>query len=154
MNGSLLRIYLGLYNLPDNLHSPIPCYFPAYGRPDHEIHDYNRYEEYRRYSPRANESNMALWGELWAHYKPRVVGNASQFDGASMDQLREHFRARAIERDMLDVFPGYCMLAVIDEESFQSLQHAPFPQNQSPKLEYKKWPLLQVSFQKYLRSNR
>lgn len=85
---------------------------------------------------------------VWAHYKRRVVEDASKFDGASIDQLRGHFRARAIERDMLDVFPGYRMFPVID--GFQSLQHVPFPQNQSPKLEYQKWRLLKVSFKNYL----
>jgi hypothetical protein len=34
------------------------------------------------------------------NYQPRVIEDASQFDGASIDQLREHFRAEATKREM------------------------------------------------------
>jgi hypothetical protein len=83
---------------------------------------YEEYKSYLRYSPRANEFNRISFDEMWAKYKPRVVEDASQFDGASIDQVREHFKAWATERDMLDSFPSYRMLVVIDEERFQILQ--------------------------------
>ncbi|CAP93079.1 Pc16g04090 [Penicillium rubens Wisconsin 54-1255] len=79
--------------------------------------------------PAANEFNITPWDEIWPNYQPRVIEDASRFDGASIDQLRKHFRADAIERDMLDVFPSYRMFIVIDEESFQTLRNAPFPEN-------------------------
>ncbi|CAI7569473.1 unnamed protein product [Penicillium viridicatum] len=81
-----------------------------------------------RYNSRANEFNITPWDEIWPNYQPRVIEDTSQFDGASIDQLREHFRAEATERDVLDEFPGYRMFIVIDEESFQTLQNAPLPE--------------------------
>ncbi|KAJ5398830.1 hypothetical protein N7465_009319 [Penicillium sp. CMV-2018d] len=90
---------------------------------------YKDYETSLRARSRANKFNIAPWDEIWPNYQPRVIEDTSRFDGASIDQLREHFRADAIERDMLDVFPGYRMFIVIDEESFQTLQNAPFPEN-------------------------
>lgn len=72
---------------------------------------------------------------MWAKYKPRVVEDASQFDGASIDQVRAHFKAWVIERDMLDCFPSYRMFIVIDEESFQTLQNAPLPDDLPQRLE-------------------
>ncbi|KAJ5852599.1 uncharacterized protein N7529_011984 [Penicillium soppii] len=90
---------------------------------------YNYYESSRQYNSRANEFNITPWDEIWPNYQPRVIEDASQFDGASIDQLREHFRAEATERDVLDVFPGYRMFIVMDEESFQKLQNAPLPED-------------------------
>ncbi|KAJ5966824.1 Aldo/keto reductase [Penicillium viridicatum] len=89
---------------------------------------YNYYESSRQYNSRANEFNITPWDKIWPNYQPRVIEDASQFDGASIDQLREHFRAEATERDVLDEFPGYRMFIVIDEESFQTLQNAPPPE--------------------------
>jgi hypothetical protein len=90
---------------------------------------YNYYESSRQFNPRANEFNITPWDEIWPNYQPRVIEDASQFDGASIDQLREHFRAEATKRDVLDEFPGYRMFIVIDEESFQTLQNAPLPED-------------------------
>ncbi|OQD69179.1 hypothetical protein PENPOL_c002G05901 [Penicillium polonicum] len=89
---------------------------------------YNYYESSRQYNSRANEFNITPWDKIWPNYQPRVIEDASQFDGASIDQLREHFRAEATERDVLDEFPSYRMFIVIDEESFQTLQNAPLPE--------------------------
>ncbi|KAJ5397682.1 hypothetical protein N7509_005795 [Penicillium cosmopolitanum] len=90
---------------------------------------YNYYESSRQYNSRANEFNITPWDEIWPNYQPRVIEDASQFDGASIDQLRKHFRAEATERDVLNEFPGYRMFIVIDEESFQTLQNAPLPED-------------------------
>ncbi|KAJ5124769.1 uncharacterized protein N7515_008594 [Penicillium bovifimosum] len=90
---------------------------------------YNSYRNSLGEYFRANEFIITPWNEIWPNYQPRVIEDASRFDGASIDQLREHFRADAIERDVLDCFPGYRMFIVIDEESFQTLQNAPFPEN-------------------------
>ena len=90
---------------------------------------YKDYETSLRERSRSNEFNITPWDEIWPNYQPRVIEDTSRFDGASIDQLREHFRADAIERDVLDVFSGYRMFIVIDEESFQTLQNAPFPEN-------------------------
>ncbi|OQD71978.1 hypothetical protein PENPOL_c001G06312 [Penicillium polonicum] len=90
---------------------------------------YKDYETSLRERSRANEFNITPWDEIWPNYQPRVIEDTSRFDGASIDQLREHFRADAIKRDVLDVFPGYRMFMVIAEESFQTLQNAPFPEN-------------------------
>ncbi|KAF3012111.1 hypothetical protein E8E15_001925 [Penicillium rubens] len=68
---------------------------------------YKDYETSLRERSRANEFNITPWDEIWPNYQPRVIEDASRFDGASIDQLRKHFRADAIERDMLDVFPSY-----------------------------------------------
>ncbi|KAJ5333203.1 hypothetical protein MYU51_014821 [Penicillium brevicompactum] len=88
---------------------------------------YWEYESSLSWRPRAKEFIKTPWDEIWPNYQPRVIQDASQFDGASIDQLREHFRADAIKRDVLDMFPSYRMFIVIDEESFQTLQDAPFP---------------------------
>ncbi|KAJ5877962.1 hypothetical protein N7455_001427 [Penicillium solitum] len=90
---------------------------------------YNYYGSSRQYNSRANEFNITPWDEIWPNYQPRVIEDASQFDGASINQLHEHFKAEATERDMLDKFPGYRMFIVIDEESFQTLQNAPLPED-------------------------
>ncbi|OQE46117.1 hypothetical protein PENCOP_c001G02232 [Penicillium coprophilum] len=76
---------------------------------------YSCYESSRQYNPRANEFKITPWDEIWPNYQPRVIEDSSQFDGASIDQLREHFRAEAAELDVLDIFPGYRMFIVIDE---------------------------------------
>ncbi|CAG8905442.1 unnamed protein product [Penicillium egyptiacum] len=96
---------------------------------------YGQYESRLRYDPRADEFNRTPFDEIWAKYKPRVVEDASQFDGASIDQVRAHFKAWATERDMLDRFPSYRMFIVIDEESFQTLQNAPLPEDLPQRLE-------------------
>lgn len=70
-----------------------------------------------------------IWDEIWPNYQPRVIEDASQFDGALIGQLREHFRAEAIKLDVLDLFPGYRMFIVTDEESFRTLQNAPLPED-------------------------
>lgn len=90
---------------------------------------YWEYEESLRWRSNANEFIKTPWDEIWPNYQPRVIQDASQFDGASIDQLREHFRADAIKRDWLDMFPSYRMFIVIDEESCQRLQNAPFPED-------------------------
>lgn len=55
------------------------------------------------------------------------MDDATQFDGASIDQPRTQFEAWTEERDMADRFPSYRMFIVVDEESFESLQTAPIP---------------------------
>lgn len=79
-------------------------------------------------SPSANEVDIAIFDEMWAKYEPRVIEDAAQFNGASIEQVRSHFEAWANERDMADRFPSYRMFIVIDEESLQSLQDAPIPE--------------------------
>ncbi|OQE29169.1 hypothetical protein PENFLA_c004G04714 [Penicillium flavigenum] len=83
----------------------------------------------------ANEFNRTPFDEMWAKYKPRVVEDTSQFDGASIDQVRTHFKAWVTERDILDCFPSYRMFIVKDEESFQTLQNAPLPEDLPQRLE-------------------
>ncbi|KAJ5593730.1 hypothetical protein N7537_010634 [Penicillium hordei] len=83
---------------------------------------YNYYESSCQYNSRANEFKITPWDKIWPNYQPR-------FNGASIDQLRVHFRAEATERDVLDEFPGYRMFIVIDEESFHTLQTAPLPED-------------------------
>ncbi|KGO38176.1 hypothetical protein PEX1_073280 [Penicillium expansum] len=90
---------------------------------------YQQYESGLRYNPRAAEFNKTPFDEMWAKYKPRVVEDASQFDGASIDQVRTHFKAWATGRGMLDHFPSYRIFIVIDEESFRTLQNAPLPED-------------------------
>jgi hypothetical protein len=54
------------------------------------------YKDYRsclRYNRRADEFNRTPFDEIWAKYKPRVVEDASQFDGVSLEQVRAHFKA-------------------------------------------------------------
>jgi hypothetical protein len=69
---------------------------------------------------------------MWAKYEPRVIEDAAQFDGASIEQVRSHFEAWANDRDMADRFPSYRMFIVIDEESLQSLHDAPVPEDCPP----------------------
>jgi hypothetical protein len=54
---------------------------------------YEDYESYLRSNPRANEFKKAPFDEMWAQHEPRVIEDASQFDGASIDQVRDHFKA-------------------------------------------------------------
>jgi hypothetical protein len=96
---------------------------------------YKDYKSCLRYNPRADEFNRTPFDEIWAKYKPRVAEDASQFDGVSLEQVRAHFKAWVTKRDMLDRFPSYRMFIVIDEESFQTLQNAPLPEDLPRRLE-------------------
>ncbi|KAJ5196518.1 hypothetical protein N7449_006997 [Penicillium cf. viridicatum] len=90
---------------------------------------YEDYESYFRFSPDANEFKRAPFDEMWAHHKPRVIEDASQFDGTSIDHARDHFKAWATDQGKVDSFPSYRMSVMIYEESFQTLQNAPLPEN-------------------------
>ncbi|CEJ62485.1 hypothetical protein PMG11_10982 [Penicillium brasilianum] len=83
-------------------------------------------------SPSANKVDITIFDEMWAKYQPRVIEDAAQFDGASIEQVRSHFEAWANERHMADRFPSYRMFIVIDEESLQSLQDTPIPEECFP----------------------
>ncbi|KAJ6142760.1 hypothetical protein N7471_002213 [Penicillium samsonianum] len=96
---------------------------------------YDTYESCLRYEPNAAEFERTPFDEMWAKYKPRVIEDASQFDGASIDQVRAHFKAWATKRNKLDRFPSYRMFIVIDEESFRTLQNAPLPDDLPKTLE-------------------
>lgn len=78
--------------------------------------------------PRANEVDRAIFDEMWSKYEPRVFQDATQFKGASIDQVRSHYEAWVNERGMADLFPDYRMFILIDEESFQSLLGTPIPE--------------------------
>ena len=89
---------------------------------------YKTYEGLRQNRRTADKANIAVFDELWAAYKPRVLDDATQFDGLSIDQLRIHFEAWANELGKADKFPSYRMFIVIDEECFNSIQNAPVPE--------------------------
>jgi hypothetical protein len=74
------------------------------------------------------EGAKAYWDALWATYQPRIIDDATQFDGASIGNVRSHFEAWATEPGMEDRFPSYRMFIVLDEESLQTLLNAPIPE--------------------------
>ncbi|KAJ6167137.1 hypothetical protein N7470_002584 [Penicillium chermesinum] len=88
---------------------------------------YEQYESLRKNPRTAHQADVAIFDELWAAYKPRVMDDATQFDGLSIDQLRTQFDAWAKEQGQADRFPSYRMFIVVDEESFNSLQNTPLP---------------------------
>ncbi|KAJ5215886.1 MFS transporter asaE [Penicillium cinerascens] len=88
---------------------------------------YEQYQSLRENPRTADQANEAVFDELWAAHKPRVMDDAAQVDGASIDQLRARFEVWAEERDMADRFPSYRMFIVVDEESFETLQTASIP---------------------------
>ncbi|CAG8211342.1 unnamed protein product [Penicillium nalgiovense] len=88
---------------------------------------YKQYKSLRENPRTADQADEAVFDELWAAYKPRVMDDATQFDGLSIDQLRTQFEAWAEEQGRADNFPGYRMFIVVDEESLNSLQNAPIP---------------------------
>ncbi|KAJ5117410.1 hypothetical protein N7448_011042 [Penicillium atrosanguineum] len=88
---------------------------------------YKTYESLRENPRIGDKADIAVFDELWAAYKPRVMDDATQFNGLSIDQLRIQFEAWAEEQDKVDQFPSYRMFIVVDEESFNSLLNAPAP---------------------------
>ncbi|KAF3389628.1 hypothetical protein F1880_003948 [Penicillium rolfsii] len=125
------RTNLGIHNLPHNLHRACEAAFPAIvDLITAYVKDgfYKEYQALLEESRRANEDDIAVFDEIWAKYEPRIIEDAVQFDGASIDQVRSHFEAWVNERDMADRFPSYRMSIVVDEESLQSLKNAPIPE--------------------------
>ncbi|KAK9859593.1 hypothetical protein MYU51_013721 [Penicillium brevicompactum] len=72
---------------------------------------------------------------MWANHEPRVNEDASQFNAASIDHARGHFKAWKIEQGKADDFPGYRLSVMIDEDCFQTLQNAPLSENLTTRLE-------------------
>jgi hypothetical protein len=54
---------------------------------------YEDYESYLRFSPDVNEFKRTPFDEMRAYHKPRVIEDACQFDGASIDHVRDYFKA-------------------------------------------------------------
>lgn len=98
---------------------------------------YQTYQYLRQHRRTADKANIAVFDELWAAYKPRVLDDATQFDGLSIDQLRIYFEAWANEQGKADKFPSYRMFIVIDEECLKSIQNAPVPEELPLGMEYR-----------------
>ncbi|KAJ5319166.1 uncharacterized protein N7506_011870 [Penicillium brevicompactum] len=109
---------------------PSPMPLPACGRPYHEV-----YEAMILCGSQSKRILRSSLRQMWANHEPRVNEDASQFNAASIDHARGHFKAWKIEQGKADDFPGYRLSVMIDEDCFQTLQNAPLSENLTTRLE-------------------
>jgi hypothetical protein len=62
-----------------------------------------------------------IYDGIWAQHRSTVMENSSQFDGASIDSICDHFQAWVDAQGQRDRFNNYRMCIIIDKECLQTL---------------------------------
>ncbi|KAJ5661156.1 uncharacterized protein N7484_000528 [Penicillium longicatenatum] len=119
-----------LYHLSHNLYPQSDAAFPRIFDPikSYTKSAFNKEFEFCLEDGHMPEGAKAYWDALWAKSQPRLIDDATQFDGASIDNARSHFEAWTSEQKMQDRFPSYRMFILVDEESLQTLLTTPIPE--------------------------
>lgn len=109
------------------------------------LNSYIKHELFSEYAATQTNNIAAAestaYNEIWAHYHPIIMDDPAQFDRASIDSIRAHFRSWVDLQEGRQHTMMYPICIVIDEDSVQEFLNASLLRGKSELERMRKRPI-------------